>query len=86
MVDPRPCRKSPRRPLASPEPEALEHLEVIRQTMERSTAFTAVSGWGYCAMGVTALVAAPIALRQAVHGRLARGVAGGSADRGHSGV
>ena len=33
--------------------------------MERSTTFTAVSGWGYCAMGVTALVAAFIAMRQA---------------------
>jgi hypothetical protein len=33
--------------------------------MERCTAFTAVSGWGYCAMGVTALLAAPVALRQA---------------------
>ena len=33
--------------------------------MERSTTFTAVSGWGYCAMGATALVAAPIAMRQA---------------------
>jgi hypothetical protein len=32
--------------------------------MERSTAFTAVSGWGYCAMGATALIAAPVALRQ----------------------
>jgi hypothetical protein len=32
--------------------------------MERSTAFTAVSGWGYCAMGATALVAAAIAMRQ----------------------
>jgi hypothetical protein len=64
MADPRPCRKTPRRPLVSAEPSALEHLEVIRQTMERSTAFTAVSGWGYCAMGATALVAAPIAMRQ----------------------
>ena len=64
VADLRPCRKTPRRPLASPEPEALEHLEAIRQTMERSTTFTAVSGWGYCAMGVTALVAAPIASRQ----------------------
>lgn len=33
--------------------------------MERSTSFTAVSGWGYCAMGATALVAAAIAMRQA---------------------
>ena len=62
MPELRPCRRTPRRP--PPGPEALEHLEVIRQTMERSTTFTAVSGWGYCAMGATALVAAPIALRQ----------------------
>ena len=62
MPEPRPCRRIPRRP--PPAPGALEHLEVIRQTMERSTTFTAVSGWGYCAMGATALVAAPIALRQ----------------------
>ncbi len=33
--------------------------------MERSTAFTAVSGWGYCAMGVTAIAATAIAMRQA---------------------
>jgi hypothetical protein len=46
-------------------PEALEHLEVIRQTMERSTAFTAVSGWGYVAMGVTALFVSVLATRQA---------------------
>jgi hypothetical protein len=65
MPDPRPCRKTPRRPVVPVRPSALEHLEVIRQTMERSTAFTAVSGWGYCAMGATALVAAGVALRQA---------------------
>lgn len=64
MVDSRPCRKTPQRPLVTPEPSALEHLGVIRQTMERSTTFTAVSGWGYLAMGLTALVAAPIAVRQ----------------------
>jgi hypothetical protein len=64
MPDSRPCRKTPRRPLAQPTPDAIEHLEVIRQTMERSTTFTAVSGWGYCAMGATALVATPVALRQ----------------------
>lgn len=64
MADSRPCRRTPRRPSIPPEPSALEHLEVIRQTMERSTAFTAVSGWGYCAMGVTALVAAAVAMRQ----------------------
>ncbi len=59
-----PCRTS-RRPDRKPVPEALEHLEVIRQTMERSTAFTAVSGWGYVAMGVTALFASVLATRQA---------------------
>lgn len=66
MPDPRPCRRTPRRPLSPSEPEdALDHLEVIRATMERSTTFTAVSGWGYCAMGASALIATPIALRQA---------------------
>src|SRR5271165_3715639 len=65
MSDSRPCRKTPRRPPVAPEASALEHLDVIRQTMERSTTFTAVSGWGYCGMGVTALIAAAIATRQA---------------------
>ncbi len=32
--------------------------------MERSTAFTAVPGWGFCAMGATALVATPVGLWQ----------------------
>jgi len=32
--------------------------------MQRSTAFTAVPGWGFCAMGVSALVASFIAMRQ----------------------
>ena len=65
MSDPRPCRKTPRKRWASPEPDALDHLEVIRQTMERSATFTAVSGWGYVGMGATALVAFFLALRQA---------------------
>jgi hypothetical protein len=33
--------------------------------MERSTAFTAVSGWGYVGMGATALIAFAVGLRQA---------------------
>ncbi len=64
MSDPRPCRKTPRRWPLRAEPEALAHLEVIRQTMERSATFTAVSGWGYVGMGATALVAFFVALRQ----------------------
>ena len=60
-----PCRRTSRRPDRKPVPEALEHLEVIRQTMERSTVFTAVSGWGYVAMGVTGLFASVLATRQA---------------------
>ena len=64
MPEGRPCRRQiPRAPLP-PEAPGLEHLKVIRQTMERSSAFTAVPGWGFVAMGATALVAAPIAFRQ----------------------
>lgn len=64
MTEPRPCRQPPRRSEAQPTPDALAHLEVIRETMERSTAFTAISGWGYVGMGATALVASYVALRQ----------------------
>ena len=64
MQDSRPCRRPTRRPPVTPEPEALEHLEVIRQTMERSATFTAVSGWSYVCMGGTALAAFAIAVRQ----------------------
>ena len=65
MAEPRPCRRTTRKPGGAPPPDALEQLALIRQTMERSTAFTAVSGWGYCSMGATALVASWLAFRQA---------------------
>ncbi|MDD5543317.1 MAG: hypothetical protein PHX83_09090 [Acidobacteriia bacterium] len=42
---------------------ALDNLKFIRETMERSTAFTAVPGRGGAWMGVTALVAAFLASR-----------------------
>jgi hypothetical protein len=64
MPDSRPCRRRSPRPKSLAEPSALEHLEVIRDTMERSTAFTAVPGWGICAMGATALMGAAVAYHQ----------------------
>ncbi|HKO99896.1 MAG TPA: hypothetical protein VJU86_23180 [Pyrinomonadaceae bacterium] len=43
---------------------AMDNLKYIRATMERSTTFTLVSGWGQVAIGGTALIAAFIASRQ----------------------
>ena len=37
---------------------------LVQQTAERTPTSTAVSGWGLCAVGVTALVAAGLAMRQ----------------------
>jgi len=50
---------------AAEDPHALENLRFIRETMERSGSFTAVPGWGGAAIGVTALVSAVVAARQA---------------------
>jgi hypothetical protein len=52
------------RALADPTPlhdHALESVRVIRDAMERAGSFTAVPGGGMIAIGLTALVAAPLA-------------------------
>jgi hypothetical protein len=56
-------------PEPQPEPPALhdramDNLRYIRETMERATAFTGISGWGEIAIGITALLATAISALQ----------------------
>jgi hypothetical protein len=66
MPEPQPHRirrlhRSARPPLV---PNVADDLRFIRDTMERSAAFTAVSGWGHVLLGGTAIAAALLASRQ----------------------
>ncbi|MCJ7503615.1 MAG: hypothetical protein MUP80_11225 [Acidobacteriia bacterium] len=60
----------PCRPLRRPAPkapgldhQAMEDIRYIRETLERSTSFTAVPGKGGVLMGITGLLAAGVAVR-----------------------
>ena len=58
-----PLRDAPREPRTLHD-RALENVRYIRETMERATSFTAVSGSGTVLVGVTALGAAFVASHQ----------------------
>ena len=57
------ARTEPDQPVSLSE-RAVDNLKFIRETMERSTHFTAVPGYGGMLMGATAIVAAYVASRQ----------------------
>lgn len=66
MLDPNPhrIRRFHRSSLPQVATNVADDLRFIRDTMERSASFTAVSGWGQVLLGATAIVAAVLASRQ----------------------
>jgi hypothetical protein len=64
MANTRTIRREENAPIDISE-RAMDNLKYIRETMEHSTAFTAVPGYGGMLMGVTAAAAAYIAFIQA---------------------
>src|ERR1051325_12246889 len=70
---------------------AIDNIRYIRETMERATPFTGISGRGEIAIGATALVASVVAAKQtsfkawfyiwAVEGFISLLIAGWSMDR-----
>lgn len=61
MPSPRPGRPSAAVRQQTLHDRAMDNLRFIRETMEGAGSFTAVSGWGEMAVGLTALLAAAVA-------------------------